>query len=48
VEAAALCAAFAAFQRQDGPRGLQRWLMGAVAAAALLEICWAHSRGALV
>jgi tetratricopeptide (TPR) repeat protein len=48
VEAAAFCAALAAFLRKDGPRGLRRWLLGAAAATALLEVSWAHSRGALV
>ena len=48
VEAAFLCAAFVALLRKDGPPGLQRWMLGAVAAVALMEICWAHSRGALV
>ena len=48
VEAAFFCAAFVAFLRKDGPMGSRRWLLGAIAAAALAYICWAHSRGALM
>ncbi|MDD5630019.1 MAG: O-antigen ligase family protein [Elusimicrobia bacterium] len=47
VEAALFSAAFAALRRQDGPRGALRWALAAAAAAALMEMLWAHSRGAL-
>ena len=48
VQAALFCAVLPAVLRPDGPRGLRRAGLAALAACALAQILWAHSRGACV